>query len=289
MFESELGSLELLFRGKVRDVYAVDSRRLLLVQTDRVSAFDVVFSETIPGKGETLTAISRHWFRETAHLVPNHLLEDAPEDWTAPADHAAVRGRSVVVRRMKPIPVEAVVRGYLAGSACPEYERTGAVCGVELPPGLEHGDALPEPAFTPATKAPRGSHDENITAARAGEIAGADAAGQMGERAKALYSFAHERMLGKGIVLADTKFEFAPEDDGSLVLVDEALTPDSSRYWPASSLGKGKRPESLDKQHLRNWAVRQGWDKSPPAPKLDGEIVRQVADRYAHIRGLILG
>ena len=289
MLESDLKGLELLFRGKVRDVYAIDDERLLLVQTDRVSAFDVVFNEPIPGKGAALTRIALHWFRETADMVANHLLDEGPEMHVSGADLDAVRGRSMVVRRMRPYPLEAVVRGYLAGSGHKEYRRDGSVCGIGLPPGLELGDALPEPIFTPATKAARGDHDENVDFGRAAEIVGDETARRIRRKSLELYSRAHGTMLRKGIVLADTKFEFAAGDDGGLVLVDEALTPDSSRYWPADGRRRGVAPENLDKQILRDWAERTGWNKAPPPPPLDDGIVSLVAERYARIENIILG
>lgn len=289
LFESDLAGLRLLSRGKVRDIYEIDAGRLLMVQTDRISAFDVVFDDPIPGKGAILTEITRHWFGKVGGTVAHHLLEDRPEDHVSPAEHGTVRDRSLVVRRLDPIPVEAVVRGYLAGSGLQDYRANGSVCGIPLPDGLREAERLPEPIFTPATKAPMGSHDENISIGQAAEIAGPGVMEKVERTSQELYALAHGEMQGKGIILADTKFEFAVGADGELVLIDEALTPDSSRYWPAESHEPGKTPESLDKQHLRNWLGRTGWDRKPPAPKLDADIVGQVADRYRLIRNLIIG
>ena len=288
VYESTLEGLELLFRGKVRDVYAIDEERLLLVQTDRISAFDVVFREPVPGKGAALTSIALHWFRKTEGIVPNHVLEDAPEDHVPPSGHAMARGRAMVVRRLRPYPVEAVVRGYLAGSGQREYEQAGSVCGIRLPKGLQLGDKLPEPIFTPATKAGRGEHDENIPFAQAAEIAGDDVMKGVRTLSQKIYEHAHDAMLAKGIILADTKFEFAAGHKGELTLVDEALTPDSSRYWPAAEHRPGRPLQSLDKQHLRDWLEKTGWDKNPPPPTLGREIVSQISARYAAIRDLIL-
>lgn len=289
LLESRLESLRLLSRGKVRDIYEIDDARLLMIQSDRISAFDVVFDDPIPGKGAILTEITRHWFGKVGGTVAHHLLEDPPEDHVPSSEHPTVAGRSMVVRRLSPVPVEAVVRGYLAGSGLKDYRRNGSVCGIPLPDGLQEAQELPEPIFTPATKAPQGSHDENISVEQAGEIAGAGVMAEIEGMSKRLYGLAHREMRPKGIILADTKFEFAVGDDGGLVLIDEALTPDSSRYWPTESWAPGKTPESLDKQHLRNWLEQGGWNRQPPPPRLDDGIVGQVAERYRLIRDLIIG
>ncbi len=289
LYKTRLDSLKLLGRGKVRDIYVIDEARLLLVQTDRISAFDVVFKEPIPGKGAVLTSLSRHWFQKTGHIVPNHLLDDAPEDVVSTSERDVVRQRSLVVQRMEPIQVEAVVRGYLAGSGYKEYLEKREVCGIALPDGLRLAERLARPIFTPATKAQDGLHDENITFEQACRITGMETAKAMAETSMNLYSHAHRLMADKGIILADTKFEFALDSDNKLVLIDEALTPDSSRYWIADSHCSGKNPESLDKQHLRNWIETTGWNKSPPPPSLDSEMIRQLRDRYSCIQGIILG
>jgi phosphoribosylaminoimidazole-succinocarboxamide synthase len=281
IYQTEIRSLPLLFRGKVRDMYAVDDRRMLIVATDRLSAFDVVLPDPIPGKGEVLTRLSNFWCRRLAHVVPNHLTGDDPEACVPdPAERAQVRGRAVVVWRLRPLPVEAIVRGYLAGSGWKEYRERGTVCDIPLPPGLKEASRLPEPLFTPSTKAAQGLHDENITFARVVELVGRERAEAVRAAALTLYTEAVGYALGCGIIIADTKFEFGLDDSGRLVLIDEVLTPDSSRFWPADQYAEGQSPPSFDKQYVRDWLEATGWDKRPPAPRLPAEVIARTAAKY---------
>jgi len=286
---STLQSLPLLARGKVRDNYAVGNDRILMVASDRISAFDVIMGEPIPGKGELLTTLSLFWFERLGpkglNLCPIHLTGDAPESVVSPAEAAQVRGRSMLVQRLKPIPVEAVVRGYLAGSGWKEYQQGQAVCGVKLPAGLKNASKLPEPIYTPAAKAAAGEHDENITYEQTVAMVGADIAAQIRDKAIALYKAAAEIALKKGIIIADTKFEFGLDKHGTVVLMDEVLTPDSSRYWPADQYAVGSNPPSFDKQFLRDWletATVDGkpWGKTAPAPKLPADVIEKTAAKY---------
>ncbi len=282
---SALTSLPLLARGKVRDNYAVGDDRILMVASDRISAFDVIMGEPIPGKGELLTKMALFWFGKLGHICPNHLTGEAPESVVTADEVAQVKGRSMLVKRLKPIPVEAVVRGYLAGSGWQEYQQHQAVCGVPLPKGLKNASPLPEPIFTPAAKAAVGDHDENITYAQVVEMIGASLAEKIRTVSIALYETARDVAAKKGIIIADTKFEFGLDPNGNLVLRDEVLTPDSSRYWPADQYKEGVNPPSYDKQFLRDWlesAQVQGkpWSKSPPAPHLPAEVIAQTAAKY---------
>jgi len=282
---SALTSLPLLARGKVRDNYAVGDDRILMVASDRISAFDVIMGEPIPGKGELLTKMALFWFGKLGHICPNHLTGEAPESVVTADEVAQVKGRSMLVKRLKPIPVEAVVRGYLAGSGWQEYQQHQAVCGVPLPKGLKNASPLPEPIFTPAAKAAVGDHDENITYAQVVEMIGAPLAEKIRTVSIALYETARDVAAKKGIIIADTKFEFGLDPNGNLVLMDEVLTPDSSRYWPADQYKEGVNPPSYDKQFLRDWletAQVQGkpWSKSPPAPHLPAEVIAQTAAKY---------
>ncbi len=286
LFQSSLHSLPLLARGKVRDNYAVGADRLLMVASDRLSAFDVVLGEPIPGKGEILTRMALFWFDKLKHIVPNHLTGDDPLSVVQADEAEQVRGRAMLVKRLTPLPVEAVVRGYLAGSGWKEYRHSGTVCGEALPPGLQLASRLPEPLFTPATKAEAGEHDENITFARMEELVGKALATQMREVATRLYREAAAHALQCGIIVADTKFEFGLDADGRLTLMDEVLTPDSSRFWEADSHQEGANPPSFDKQAVRDWleTVRIGgapWNKRPPAPPLPPNIAAASAARYA--------
>ncbi len=285
IYRIELNSLKQVHGGKVRDIFAVDDDHWLLVASDRLSAFDVVFPDPIPGKGEVLTAVSRFWFGNTRHIVPNHLagmtLEQAVPD---AADRALVAERSMVVRRLRALPVEAVVRGYLAGSGWKDYQATGAVCGIELPAGLRLADELPEPIFTPATKAEAGDHDENISFDACAGLIGGELAEQVRAAAFALYRFARAHARERGIIIADTKFEFGLDENDKLVLIDEALTPDSSRFWPVDSWQPGTSPPSFDKQFIRDWVEASGWNKTPPAPHLPEDIINQSATRYEEAR-----
>lgn len=295
LLQTSLTSLPLLARGKVRDVYAVGGDRLLMVATDRLSAFDVVMGEPIPGKGELLTRMALFWFARLAHVVPHHLTGDDPESVVAAHEREQVRGRSMLVKRLKGLPVEAVVRGYLAGSGWKEYRETGSVCGVALPPGLKNASRLPEPIFTPATKAESG-HDENISFEEAAARVGGDSLAAMRRRSIDLYAQAAELAAGRGILIADTKFEFG-RCGGELILIDEVLTPDSSRFWPADRYQPGRDQESYDKQFVRNYLeqlVAAGrWDKRPPGPELPPDVIegtrRRYIEAYQRLTGLTWG
>jgi phosphoribosylaminoimidazole-succinocarboxamide synthase len=282
MLESHVPSLQRIHQGKVRDIYAVDEQHMLIVTTDRLSAFDVVMPDPIPGKGRVLTQISNFWFARTRHIVPNHLA-DYPLARAVPdaAERAPLEERSIVVRRLKALPIEAVVRGYLIGSGWKDYQQTGSVCGIALPTGLRQADRLPEPIFTPATKADLGAHDENISYERVVTLIGRGLAEQVRATALALYAFAVEHALARGIIIADTKFEFGVDEAGRLTLIDEALTPDSSRFWPADTYRPGSSPPSFDKQYVRDYLETLDWPKRPPGPKLPPEIVARTSEKYA--------
>ena len=280
-----LTSLPLLARGKVRDNYAVGDDRILMVASDRISAYDVIMSQPIPGKGALLTQMALFWFDKLGHVCPNHLTGEDPLSVVTPAEADWVKGRAMLVKRLRPIPVEAVVRGYLAGSGWQEYQATQTVCGVPLPEGLQNASPLPEPIFTPAAKAAVGEHDENITFAQTVEMIGQPLAEEIRRISVQLYTEASAIALAKGIIIADTKFEFGLDADDQLVLMDEVLTPDSSRYWPANQYQSGMNPPSYDKQFLRDWlstAQRNGqpWDKSAPAPDLPETVIAQTAAKY---------
>ena len=282
---SDLHSLPLLARGKVRDNYAVGNDRILMVASDRISAYDVIMGEPITGKGALLTQMALFWFEKLGDICPNHLTGDDPTSVVAADEVDAIRGRSMLVKRLKPIPVEAVVRGYLAGSGWVEYQQNQRVCGVALPAGLRNASRLPSPIYTPAAKAEVGEHDENITFERTVEMIGEDLATRIKDISIRLYETAAAYALTRGIIIADTKFEFGLDQDGTLVLMDEVLTPDSSRYWPADQYQEGINPPSFDKQYLRDWlerAQRDGkpWDKTPPAPTLPAEVIAQTLAKY---------
>ncbi len=281
LYESDLPSLRRIARGKVRDIYEVDDDHLLMVTTDRLSAFDVVLPDPIPGKGAVLTAISNFWFDRMASIVPNHLA-DIPLEAVLPdpGERAQVEGRAVVVRRMQALPVEAIVRGYLIGSGWKDYQRTGRVCGIELPPGLQLADRLPEPIFTPSTKAAVGEHDENIDFEATAALLGRKRAEQVREVSLRIYREAADFARERGILIADTKFEFGLDRDGTLVLIDELLTPDSSRFWPADQYRPGISPPSFDKQFVRDYLETLDWDKRPPGPHLPPEIIEKTAEKY---------
>ena len=295
---STLASLPLLARGKVRDNYAVGSSRILMVASDRISAFDVIMGEPIPGKGALLTQLSLFWFDKLGpnglNICPIHLTGEEPESVVSAAEAPQVRDRSMLVQRLKPIPVEAVVRGYLAGSGWKEYQATRSVCGVPLPEGLQNASKLPEPTYTPAAKAEMGEHDENITFDQTVAMVGADVAAQVRDYALKLYHAAAEIARAKGIIIADTKFEFGLDPEGRVVLMDEVLTPDSSRYWPLESYVVGENPPSYDKQFLRDWleAARingKPWDQSPPAPRLPKEVIEKTAAKYQEALTRLVG
>ena len=277
--------MSLILRGKVREVHDVGDGRLVIVTSDRISAYDVIMGEPIPGKGELLTQMALFWFEKLDGIVPNHLTGDDPLSVVTAEEQAQVRGRSMLVKRLKPIPVEAVVRGYLAGSGWKEYQDNQAVCGVKLPAGLKNASLLPEPIYTPAAKAAVGEHDENITFEQTVDMIGADLAGRIRDISIQLYKAARDIAATKGIIIADTKFEFGLDADGTLVLMDEVLTPDSSRYWPAESYVEGANPPSYDKQFLRDWLETaqvngKPWDKTPPAPRLPREVIEKTAAKY---------
>ncbi len=280
VLETHLKSLQLLHRGKVRDIYAVDAQRLLIVQTDRLSAFDVILPTPVPGKGRLLTSMSNFWFRKLAHVIPNHLLDTPPESLVDPAERAQVEGRAFVVRRLKPLPVEAIVRGYLAGSGWKDYRNTGMICGIVLPPRLREADRLAQPIFTPSTKAAIGTHDENIDFPQMQRLVGAEQAALVRDKTIQLYSEAAAYALTRGIIIADTKFEFGQDKAGKLYLIDEALTPDSSRFWPRDQYRVGTNPPSFDKQFVRDWLEAQKWNKQPPAPALPDDVLHKTAEKY---------
>ena len=280
LFQSDIKSLKLLNRGKVRDIYEVDAQRLLIVTTDRLSAFDVVMQDPIPSKGEVLTAVSNFWFEKLKHILPNQLTGTPPETVVSAAEAEQVKGRALVVKKLKPLPIEAIVRGYLVGSGWKEYQRDGSVCGIPLPAGLREADKLPQPLFTPSTKADIGQHDENISFARTVELIGQPLAEQVRDAAIALYQTAADYALTKGIIIADTKFEFGQDETGKLYLIDEALTPDSSRFWPADQYQAGTNPPSFDKQYLRDYLESIKWNKTPPAPKLPPEVIAKTTEKY---------
>ncbi|MDD5470386.1 MAG: phosphoribosylaminoimidazolesuccinocarboxamide synthase [Sideroxydans sp.] len=290
LHESNLPSLKFLHRGKVRDLYEVDEKHLLIVQTDRLSAFDFILPTPIPGKGEVLTAVSNFWFKKLGHVIPNHLSGIAPESVVkTDAEKAQVRGRAFVTRKLKPLPIEAIVRGYLAGSGWKDYKKTGAVCGIRLPAGLQEAQKLPQALFTPSTKAAVGDHDENISFEEAKKLLGDDMAEQVKNATLALYTEAAEYALTRGIIIADTKFEFGTDDDGKLYLIDEALTPDSSRFWPADQYQVGCNPPSFDKQFIRDWLEASGWNKQPPAPQVPADILQKTSDKYREAQRLLTG
>lgn len=284
LFESSLKSLKFLHRGKVRDLYAVGTDRLLVIQTDRLSAFDVIMPDPIPEKGRVLTEMSFFWFKKLGHVIPNHLTGVAPESVVAPDERGQVAGRAMVVRKLKPLMIEAVVRGYIIGSGWKDYQKAGMVCGIPLPAGLKEAQKLPEVIFTPATKAPAGQHDENVSYAEAEKIIGSELAAKVRAVSMQLYSEAAEYAKGRGIIIADTKFEFGVDAAGRLYLIDEILTPDSSRFWPADAYEPGRDQDSFDKQYVRNYLttlVEAGkWNKTPPGPELPAEVVANNAAKY---------
>jgi phosphoribosylaminoimidazole-succinocarboxamide synthase len=281
VYRTQLRGLERLHEGKVRDIYAVDATTLLIVTTDRLSAFDVVLPDPIPEKGRVLNSISNFWFARTAHLLSNHLTPRDPASVVAdPLERAQLAGRAVIVRRLKALPIEAVVRGYLIGSGWKDYQATGALCGIELPRGLKLAQQLPQPLFTPATKAEAGAHDENIPFERVAGLIGAPLAEAVRTAALALYGFAAEHARRRGIIIADTKFEFGVDEAGTLTLIDEALTPDSSRFWPADTYRVGASPPSFDKQYVRDYLETLDWDKRAPGPKLPPEVIARTSEKY---------
>lgn len=277
---TNLKSLKKIYSGKVRDLYEIDAQRMLMVATDRLSAFDVILDDPIPAKGQILTGISNFWFDRLRDLVPNHLTGDRPEDVVAADERDVVAGRAVVVKRLKPIPIESIVRGYLAGSGWKDYCRTGCVSGIQLPAGLVEASRLPEPIFTPSTKAAVGDHDETISFAGCAALIGDDLAGKLRDKSIELYRAASQYALSRGIIICDTKFEFGLDENDTLTLMDEVLTPDSSRFWPADSYRPGSNPPSFDKQFVRDWLEASGWNKQPPAPAVPLTVRQKTADKY---------
>lgn len=280
LMKTDIKSLPFLHRGKVRDIYAVGDDKMLVIQTDRLSAFDVIMEDPIPGKGEILTAMSNFWFKKFGQLMPNHMTDIDPESLVAPEERDQVRGRAVVVKKFKPLPIEAIVRGYIIGTGWKDYKKTGSVCGIKLPEGLKEAQKLPEVIFTPSTKAAVGEHDQNISFEKMKEIVGADIAEKVRELAVTLYKEAADFAATKGILIADTKFEFGTDEDGKVYLIDEILTPDSSRFWPAASYEVGMSPPSFDKQYVRDWLEAQPWDKKAPAPRLPEDVARRTTEKY---------
>ncbi len=289
VFETHLDNLELLARGKVRDIYALDEDHMLIVTTDRLSAFDVVFSQPVPGKGELLTEVSNFWFARTGGIIRNHLSNLDLSDYVNADDYELLKNRSIIVERLKPLPVEAIVRGYLIGSGWKDYQATGELCGLELPGGLQQAAKLPETVFTPSTKAEVGDHDINVSFDDVVDKIGEAKAIQIRETAIKLYEAAADYVNPRGIIIADTKFEFGIDKNDELVLIDEILTPDSSRYWPANEYREGTSPPSYDKQYLRDYLETLEWDKTPPAPILPQDILDNTLAKYQEIRDIILG
>jgi len=279
IFESNIQSLPRIGRGKVRDIYAVGRDKMLIVTSDRLSAFDVVLPDPIPDKGRVLNQMANFWFARLGHVVPNQLTGIDPESVVSNSEKDQVRGRSVVVKKLKPLPIEAVVRGYIIGSGWKDYQRTGKVCGIELPKGLRQAEKLPQPIFTPATKAAQG-HDENISFAQAEQLVGKETAGKVRDVSVRLYKEAADFAAAKGIIIADTKFEFGLDEKDNLVLIDEVLTADSSRFWPADSYRVGASPPSFDKQYVRDYLESLDWNKTPPAPRLPAEVIRKTSEKY---------
>ncbi len=281
LFNSDLESLTLVNRGKVRDIYAVGDDHLLILTSYRLSAFDVVLPTPIPGKGAVLTAVSNFWFERTGAIIANHLAELTLEEVLPDAgERRQAAERAIVVRKLRPLPAEAIVRGYLVGSGWKDYQRTGTLCGIPLPEGLREADKLAEPLFTPSTKAELGAHDENISFARMADLVGRETAEAVRDASLAIYTLARDHAETRGIIVADTKFEFGLDEDGALVLIDEVVTPDSSRFWPIDSYAPGSSPPSFDKQFVRDYLERIGWNKKPPAPELPAEIVAKTSEKY---------
>ena len=279
--QSSIKSLQLIHQGKVRDIYDIDANTMLLIATDRLSAFDVILPTPIQDKGAILTEIANFWFEKLGHIVPNHLTGINPDSVVAdPAEKAQLGKRALVVKKLKPLPIEAIVRGYLVGSGWKEYKTSGTVCGIALPAGLQEASKLPQPIFTPSSKAAVGDHDENITLARCAELLGKELAEKVAQVSLRLYQEAAEYALTKGIIIADTKFEFGLDAAGELYLIDEVLTPDSSRFWPADQYQVGKNPPSFDKQYVRDWLESSGWDKKPPAPVLPADVAARTSEKY---------
>ncbi|HDR1501764.1 TPA: phosphoribosylaminoimidazolesuccinocarboxamide synthase [Pasteurella multocida] len=280
-------SLKKIYSGKVRDLYEIDDKRMLMVATDRLSAFDVILDNPIPRKGEILTQISNFWFNQLAHIMPNHFTGDTVYDVLPKEEADKIKNRAVVCKRLIPIKIESIVRGYLTGSGLKDYQKTGTICGLALPEGLVEASKLPEPIFTPSSKAEVGDHDVNISYAECEQLIGAELAAQVKEKAIALYQAAAEYALSKGIIICDTKFEFGLDENGTLTLMDEVLTPDSSRFWSVETYRKGINPPSFDKQFIRDWLETSGWNKQPPAPKVPAEVIEKTVNKYQEALDLL--
>ncbi|HBA65880.1 MAG TPA: phosphoribosylaminoimidazolesuccinocarboxamide synthase [Methylococcaceae bacterium] len=290
LYESSLSQLTLRARGKVRDIYDIDDEHMLIVTTDRLSAFDVILPDPIPQKGRVLTSVSNFWFTKLKHILPNHLAGvSLSEVLTDPQELAQLEGRAVVVRKLKPLPVEAIVRGYIIGSGWKDYQQTGHICGIRLPEGLQQAQQLPEPIYTPSSKAAVGDHDENITFAKTVGLMGQELAEKVREASLALYQEAAKYAKERGIIIADTKFEFGTDDAGVLYLIDEALTPDSSRFWPADQYQVGISPPSFDKQYVRDYLETLDWNKKPPAPSLPEDVIRKTTEKYLEAEAKLIG
>ncbi|WP_341327082.1 phosphoribosylaminoimidazolesuccinocarboxamide synthase [Methylotuvimicrobium sp. KM2] len=290
LYESSLSQLTLRARGKVRDIYDIDDEHMLIVTTDRLSAFDVILPDPIPQKGRVLTSVSNFWFSKLKHILPNHLAGvSLSEVLTDPQELKQLEGRAVVVRKLKPLPVEAIVRGYIIGSGWKDYQQTGHICGIRLPEGLQQAQQLPKPIYTPSSKAAVGDHDENITFAKTVDLMGQELAEKVREASLALYQEAANYAKERGIIIADTKFEFGTDDAGVLYLIDEALTPDSSRFWPADQYQVGMSPPSFDKQYVRDYLETLDWNKKPPAPSLPEEVIRKTTEKYLEAEAKLIG
>ncbi len=289
LFETNIKSLPFLHRGKVRDIYAVDDDKLLIIQTDRLSAFDVILPTAVPGKGKLLTALSDFWFKKLAHIIPNHLTGISPESVVTENEREQVRERAFVIRRLNPLPIEVIVRGYVVGSGWKDYQKTEAICGIQLPAGLKLAEKLPGGAiFTPSTKAVAGAHDENISLMEVESQLGKALTAKISEKAIQLYTEAADYAAQRGIIIADTKFEFGLDDVGDLYLIDEVLTPDSSRFWPVNQYKAGQNPPSFDKQFVRDWLEKQNWNKKAPAPELPEDILQQTMEKYREALRLLM-
>lgn len=284
LFETNIESLPLVYKGKVRDIYEIDDDHFLIITTDRLSAFDVILPDPIPGKGEVLTSVSNFWFDKLNHVIQNHLTDQKLEDLLPADEFDQVNGRAIIVKKLKPLPVEAIVRGYLIGSGWKDYQNSGSVCGIKLPEGLQQAQQLPEPIFTPSSKAAVGDHDENIDYEKTVDLIGAEKAAQVRDVSLQLYKEAAEFALERGIIIADTKFEFGVDKEDQLFLIDEALTPDSSRFWPADTYEVGMSPPSYDKQIVRDYLETLDWDKTPPGPVLPSKILNKTSEKYREVQ-----
>ncbi len=289
LHQSDIKSLALLNRGKVRDIYAVDDEHMLIVTTDRLSAFDVILPDPIPGKGTILTTVSNFWFNKTQHIIANHLTDKTLDDVLPDAaERNVIKGRVIVVRKLNPLPVEAIVRGYLIGSGWNDYQKTGAICGIQLPEGLQQAQQLPQAIFTPSTKAEVGGHDENISFEKTVNLLGQDMAEQVRDVSIKLYQEASVYALERGIIIADTKFEFGTDKNGELILIDEILTPDSSRFWPVDAYQVGQSPPSFDKQYVRDYLETLDWNKTDPGPRLPEEVIQRTGEKYREVMNLLM-